>query len=102
MSLRPPLYGLWQLARANLGPLPCPARVNLAVTHRCQSRCRTCLVWKGGPEPELSLEDFRRFFAENRHLAALTVTGGEPFLREDLADVLGAAVEQCRDRKSVV
>jgi Fe-coproporphyrin III synthase len=94
-SLGPPLRAGWQLVRANLARLPRPVRVNLAVTHRCQSRCQTCFVWKADPEPELSLDDYRRLFEANRHLCVLTVTGGEPFLREDLVDILAAAAERC-------
>ncbi len=92
----PAVRSLGLLLRANLGPVPVPLHVNLAVTHRCQSRCRTCFVWQAAPEAELSLDDYRRFFAANSHLALLTVTGGEPFLRPDLVEVLAAAVEHCR------
>jgi len=68
---------------------------NFAVTYRCDSRCRTCNIWKilDPCEGELSLEEIDDFFERNRSflrdVRIIQITGGEPFLREDLPDVVG-------------
>lgn len=67
---------------------------NLAVTYRCSSRCRTCNIWQlsGTEGDELSLEEIRTIFNINREflrdVRSIQITGGEPFLREDLPSIV--------------
>ena len=76
------------------GTSPRPMAIsNLALTYRCNSRCSTCGIWRMG-EPwgrELTAGELRGFFRENRGLLSgvktIQLTGGEPFLREDIAEV---------------
>ena len=61
--------------------------INLEVTKRCNARCDFCDYWK---EKELSeLDDY---VAVVRRLDPLSVslTGGEPLLRDDLSTVIGS------------
>jgi len=75
---------------------PLPFSLVLSVTYRCNSRCRTCNVWRKRSD-EMSLEEWRRVFANLGHTPIyLTFSGGEPFLRKDLADIVAAAYEHCR------
>jgi len=67
---------------------------NFAVTYRCQSRCRNCNIWRiedVGKE-ELSLEEIGDLFSSNRKflsdIRSIQITGGEPFLRDDLPEIL--------------
>ncbi|UCF79361.1 MAG: radical SAM protein [Candidatus Eiseniibacteriota bacterium] len=62
-----------------------PTSAVLAVTYRCNSRCETCDIWRKGPGKELRPEDFRRLPDGLRNI---NVSGGEPFLRDDLVDVV--------------
>ena len=69
---------------------------NFAVTYRCTSRCRTCNIWAIG-EPvreELTLGEIRDFFEANSEflegVSSIQITGGEPFLREDLPELVSA------------
>ncbi len=62
-----------------------PTSAVLAVTYRCNSRCSTCDIWKREPGPELEPEDFRRL---PEGLKNINISGGEPFLRDDLVDVV--------------
>ena len=61
------------------------------VTAACDSRCRMCFNWKQegrlGKEKELSLEEIDAFTKKLGPLAYVTLGGGEPFLREDLAEI---------------
>lgn len=65
------------------------------LTHRCPLRCPYCSnPTRFGPvEGELSGDEWRRVFAEAGELGVLhaLLSGGEPLLRDDLADLLVAA-----------
>lgn len=73
-----------------------PFSLVVSVSYRCNSRCRTCNVWKKNAE-DLSLEEWDRTFAHIGHrLYYLTLTGGEPFLRQDLTEIVRSAYRRCR------
>lgn len=59
----------------------------LAVTYRCNARCHMCNTWQfpSNAEEEISLEHIRKLPGG---LEFLNVTGGEPFLRTDLEDII--------------
>ncbi len=78
------------LVRANFQRLAAPLKVNLCLTYRCQYRCRTCNIWQRRPSDELTTDEVRRFVAGNRGIRWLDVTGGEIFLRPDLAELFDA------------
>jgi MoaA/NifB/PqqE/SkfB family radical SAM enzyme len=71
---------------------------NFAVTYRCDGRCTTCNIWKSPPGEELTLDEIRGFFQENRGLfrevESIQLTGGEPFLRDDLPEII-EAIDDC-------
>jgi len=71
---------------------------NFAVTYRCDGRCTTCNIWKSPPGDELTLDEIRGFFQENRILfrevESIQLTGGEPFLRDDLPEII-EAIDDC-------
>jgi len=74
-------------------------RLDLAVTWKCNSKCNYCKVWKmyiKDPrflKNELTKEDYKRFF-DQADVSWIHVTGGEPFLREDLPEILEYASEK--------
>lgn len=73
-----------------------PFSLVISVCYRCNSRCQTCNVWKKNAE-ELSIEEWDRIFASiGRAPYYLTFTGGEPFLRRDLVDIIAAAYDRCQ------
>jgi len=71
------------------------AKINLSVTSVCNSRCKTCDIWKEpkrSRETDLRLEDYSRLFRHSpKSVCWLSLTGGEPFLREDLAEIVAEA-----------
>lgn len=63
------------------------------ITNRCNLRCRMCNQWKTRQEDsarELSTKEWFSFVdsAKRMHVAVIVITGGEPFLREDLFDII--------------
>lgn len=72
---------------------------NFAVTYKCNSRCKTCNIWKI-PNPEkqqLSLMEIQGFLQSNqeylKNVKSVQLTGGEPFQRDDLSDIARLFVE---------
>ena len=82
-----------------------PLFLNWAVTYRCNSRCLMCDIWKfykKYPEKikeELSIDNYRQIFTSNkkhlRNLIHVGITGGEPFLRNDLSEIVSIIHNTC-------
>jgi sulfatase maturation enzyme AslB (radical SAM superfamily) len=71
-----------------------PARLTLFVTNQCNMRCSHCfIVRETQPKTEqLTLDEYRRVFAGVcGSVSQILVTGGEPTLRKDFADIVVAA-----------
>lgn len=70
-------------------PIMHPFNLTISVTGRCNSRCKTCNVWKHKPKRELSTDEWSAVLESvGRSPVWISVSGGEPFLREDLADII--------------
>jgi MoaA/NifB/PqqE/SkfB family radical SAM enzyme len=88
-----PLY--WTFYRLGW-PRMLPFSVVVSVSFRCNSKCRTCDVWRK-PSDDMTVEEWRKVFAHLGHAPSyLTFTGGEPFLRSDLHELVIAGAELCR------
>ncbi|HVP26906.1 MAG TPA: radical SAM protein [Candidatus Bathyarchaeia archaeon] len=76
-------------------------KLNFAVTYRCNSRCSMCNTWKRyieNPklaETELDTSEIHRIFNSFGKLVWMSLTGGEPFLRKDLANIVQFARDCC-------
>ncbi|MCK4671454.1 MAG: radical SAM protein [Candidatus Aegiribacteria sp.] len=67
-----------------------PRDANLLITHKCNLSCRHCSVYSHGELPgELSPSEWGIILDKlaDAKLFTLTLTGGEPFMREDFPDV---------------
>jgi MoaA/NifB/PqqE/SkfB family radical SAM enzyme len=74
-----------------------PLNVTVSVTDRCNSRCRTCNIWRKAKGDELTAGEFDRVFQSlGRAPYWFTFSGGEPFLRHDLEDICQSAYERCQ------
>ena len=74
------------------------ALVNFLVTRRCNSRCIMCSIWEtGNKEEELSIEEIRRIFSHRvfKDLDYISLAGGEPFLRDDIAEIADTVQSCC-------
>lgn len=69
-----------------------PCKLRLAITSRCNARCSMCDAWRRPLESEMSLDDYERVFSVSASFLSKTkhvsLTGGEPTLRDDLVDVV--------------
>ncbi len=83
--------------RSNFTHLERPYKLNFAVTYNCQSRCLTCNIWDIRPKGELTIEEIRDFASKNNYFKWITITGGEPFLRSDIVEIVKAFRESCKD-----
>ncbi|MEE4379032.1 MAG: radical SAM protein [Candidatus Competibacteraceae bacterium] len=78
-----------------------PAAVSLEVTHECIAQCLMCNIWKIPRDvPSLSLEDWVTFLSSNlfSELKELDITGGEPFLRKDLGELIARICQLKADK----
>jgi MoaA/NifB/PqqE/SkfB family radical SAM enzyme len=78
----------WKVWQSNIGALRSPYKLTYAVTTRCNSRCRHCLVWQQKPANELSMDEIARFARASPHWSWIDFTGGEPTLRDDFVEVV--------------
>ncbi|HBR16177.1 MAG: hypothetical protein A3G39_09700 [Deltaproteobacteria bacterium RIFCSPLOWO2_12_FULL_43_16] len=69
-----------------------PLDVVCDITYNCNSKCLTCFRWASAPDPnELGLEDWKIVIERLKSwLGTFTITfsGGEPFLKKDMMDIL--------------
>lgn len=67
---------------------------SIIVTYRCASRCQMCHTWKypTGPVEEFKPELLERLPT----LSFCNITGGEPFLREDIEDIASRLQRKAR------
>ncbi|MGC8478582.1 MAG: radical SAM/SPASM domain-containing protein [Candidatus Micrarchaeia archaeon] len=63
----------------------------------CQSRCLTCNIWQLKPVGELSLDEISEFAKKNNYFKWIEITGGEPFLRSDIVEIIKAFKENSKD-----
>ncbi|MFO7987485.1 MAG: radical SAM protein, partial [Desulfatiglandaceae bacterium] len=87
---------LYYLFRATGRPRLLPLNLTLSVTFRCNSRCRTCNIYKKASD-ELDLDEWRQVFHSlGRAPFWVTLSGGEPSLRYDLPELVSSLYDICR------
>jgi MoaA/NifB/PqqE/SkfB family radical SAM enzyme len=75
-----------------------PMNLVVSVTYRCNSRCKTCNIYKKKAD-EFSIEEFNKTFHSFGHaLYWVTLSGGEPFLRQDIVQICQSLYQNCRPR----
>ena len=71
-----------------------PSTLVLFVTSRCNCRCSFCFnlenVIAGKKEDELTLVNIKKIARSMRPLTQIVMSGGEPFLRRDLTEIVHA------------
>jgi MoaA/NifB/PqqE/SkfB family radical SAM enzyme len=68
----------------------------MSLLYPCNSRCATCNVYEKSPD-RLSLEEFDRIFDSLGQAPFwFTMSGGEPFLREDIVEICTSAYTRCK------
>lgn len=73
-----------------------PFSVVVSISYRCNSKCRTCDVWRK-PNDDMTVEEWDKVFQKlGTSPFYITFTGGEPFLRKDLDEMVISAYRHCK------
>lgn len=73
---------------------PGPHAAHLLITWRCNLKCDGCTSWQKSASPELSAGEWRKVLAGLTSLDIVKIIGGEPFMRDDLDQVIAAIREE--------
>ncbi|MBS3063637.1 MAG: radical SAM protein [Candidatus Diapherotrites archaeon] len=86
----------------NKGALP--TQLIYYVTNRCNAKCHHCFFWDelNVPMNELTLDEIRQITKTLDSLSFLIMTGGEPFMRKDIAELAKAFYDNCGVRNIVI
>lgn len=68
-----------------------PLQVGFAVNNTCNTFCEMCNIWQLKPKSQLSQDEIRQVFGSPlfKHCATVSLTGGEPSMRKDFAELPG-------------
>lgn len=73
-----------------------PASYTFSLSFNCNSHCRTCNIWRKKPAEDLTKEEWRKIFMVlGRSPYWVTLSGGEPFLRRDLVEIVKDLCRVC-------
>ena len=82
---------VYSKAKKEYDKVETPRIINLFITDRCNLYCSHCFyaAHLNKPVHELTLEQYEKVFSSMKHpLTTVMITGGEPFLRKDIVDVV--------------
>ena len=102
-SIFPKIVG-FKLAYHSITQPAGPITLTFSVTNACQSRCKTCKIWKIYPEKiqdqknELGTDEIEKIFRSMGPVYFFNLSGGEPFLRKDLPEIVDLAVQYLKPR----
>jgi MoaA/NifB/PqqE/SkfB family radical SAM enzyme len=91
-------------SRLNMGRIGNPITLSYSVTAACQSKCKTCNIgWNYQKDPkrkekDLSLDGIGKVFKSLGHIYFFNISGGEPFLREDLPEIVDLACKHLQPK----
>jgi MoaA/NifB/PqqE/SkfB family radical SAM enzyme len=79
-----------------------PISLTVTVTNQCNSRCKTCSIWKHySDHQDLKEREFKTYEFEKTFenfggkIFWATLSGGEPFLRRDLPEIFESLCQHC-------
>ena len=74
--------------------------VVIAITYRCNSRCRMCNIW----QIKEHNNEFKSEYLFNlpKSVRDVNISGGEPFLRADIFDVIRNITERCPEANIII
>lgn len=94
----------YQVNRHGIGRLANPMTLTYSVTAACQSKCKTCnigLKYIENPDrkkEDLTLEEIEKIFKSIGQIYFFNISGGEPFLRNDLPQIIELACKYLKPR----
>lgn len=90
--------------RAFLDKRKLPVYLIFFVTSRCNARCNHCFYWQKttSESDELTLGEIEKMTQTIGTLFHVNLTGGEPFLRKDLSDIVALFYKHCGVRSFAI
>ncbi|MBI2508162.1 radical SAM protein [Candidatus Woesearchaeota archaeon] len=94
----------FKLAKKRLIQAPKPVTLTFSITSACQSLCKTCnigLVYQKNPsmaKDDLTLEEIEKMFKNIGHVYFFNISGGEPFLRKEIVEIVQLACKHMNPR----
>ena len=98
MIAKKPLEAVAMKYRRSRNAVIKPLFINFPITYKCNMRCSMCDIWqryRKDPKKlseELTTEEIERIFSDNSDFLSnvrnVGLTGGEPFLRDDIGDIV--------------
>lgn len=77
-----------------------PAEITFFITALCNFRCQHCFnlerIRKANPKEELSIKEIEKITETIPSFMRLSLSGGEPFLRNDLVQICKSFYDNCR------
>jgi len=75
-----------------------PMNYTLSLLYSCNSRCKTCNIWKKKAD-NLTVSEYKQIFKKiGRSPYWITLSGGEPFLRKDIVEICLELYKHCRPK----
>ncbi|HON57420.1 MAG TPA: radical SAM protein, partial [bacterium] len=96
MKLKNLLKMGWHTLTANISGHTCPLNVMISLTNRCNSRCQYCNIFNR-KQRELTTTEMLALLKDLKRLGAQRIAfwGGEPLVREDIAELINFAKDEC-------
>lgn len=76
-----------------------PTDAILAITYRCDARCQMCNIWQLDAQEHLGVADYAKVPATLRDI---NISGGEPFLRKDIVEIINTVFQKCSRPRIVI
>ena len=70
----------------NIYKAPAPTDMCIITTYRCPMRCKMCDIWQNPTEKSKEIQP--KELEVLPHVKFVNITGGEPFIREDLDEIV--------------
>lgn len=77
----------------------------IPITNKCNCHCVMCNIWKSKQTNDLKLKDFENIAKSNifkNEIRSINITGGEPFLRNDIVKIITTFIKNCNYLDSIV
>lgn len=81
-----------------------PMTLTYSVTAACQSRCKTCQIGEmfcqdpTRPQKDLKLDEIEKIFKSMKPVYFFNMSGGEPFMRDDLPEIVALACKYLKPK----
>ncbi|MFX0136350.1 MAG: radical SAM protein [Candidatus Hodarchaeota archaeon] len=93
LLLKIPLFWISRIVNY---PQICPVNITISLLYSCNSRCKTCNVYLKRVN-NFTIEEYNKLFSSlGKSPFWITFSGGEPFLRQDIVQIVKLAYDKCK------